>query len=416
MKRIVLLLIVFVTFFSGCGFEKVNEKVDIKYHYTAPWNKDFFDKLYKDIKIEENLDEIKGGIIPHHLLAGYLDASFFENLKQQNPSTIVILGPNHFYKGRGKIISSEYYWHTPYGDLATNNEIIDNLQNKKIVSIEESVINDEHSIYSILPFIKKSLPESQVLPFIFKGDINEEQMDNFVSSLLEVVPFDTVFVSSIDFSHYQTWSVANFHDELSIDVIKSFDFASLNKLEIDSVPSLYILLKIMEKNKTQKMVLEKHDNSAQMIGDMSADNITSYYSPYFAKGEKTEKSLTSFLLLGDKELSDDLAGEERRFLYGFDFLLAEDNSVKSEEIDYLYNNKFVFDYFDESSKVKKDFALGVILYKDKSIKFYLFPYGYKDKETVRMEYKEAQNFATDLFAKNKVKDYNIEEFSFVIKE
>ncbi|OGH86762.1 MAG: AmmeMemoRadiSam system protein B [Candidatus Magasanikbacteria bacterium RIFOXYC12_FULL_33_11] len=425
MKKTFTFLFLIIFLLPGCSLQsnvenevKVVEE-SISYHYTAPWDKDFFDRFYQDLKLEKNLPMIKGGIVPHHLLAGYLDSSFFENLKEQNPSTIVVFGPNHFYKGYGKIISSEYDWHTPYGDLSTNRGIVANLKTKGLVSIEEDVINDEHSIYGILPFVKKSLPDSKVLPFIFKGDIGEEKMDEFINNLIEILPSDTVFVSSIDFSHYQTWNVSNFHDELSIDVIKSFDFASLEKLEIDSVPSLYTLMKIMEKYKTQKVVLEKHDNSAQIVGDKSADNITSYYSPYFSKGEKTEKSLTSFLMFGNKELSveelnilkKNLSGNEDRFLYGFDFLLPEEEA--SEEIADVYSNKFIVDSFSELNKDKNRFALGGVLYKDKTIKFYLFPFTYEDNNATRMDYTQAQNFVKDLFAKNNIKDYNIDEFSFV---
>jgi len=428
MKKTFTLLFLIVFLLPGCSLQsnfenevKVVEE-SVSYHYTAPWNKDFFDRFYQDLKLEKDLPIIKGGIVPHHLLAGYLDASFFENLKKQNPSTIVVLGPNHFYKGYSKIISSEYDWHTPYGDLTTNRGMIANLATKRIINIEEDVINDEHSIYGILPFIKKSLPDAQVLPFIFKGDITKKQMDNFVEGLLAVVPSDTVFVSSIDFSHYQTLNVANFHDELSIDVIKSFDFANLDKLEIDSVPSLYILLKIMEKYKTQKVVLEKHDNSAKMIGDSSADNTTSYYSPYFSKGEKTEKNLTSFMLLGNADMSEeevislrrDLAGNEDRFLFGFDYLWPEKDEIPDEIVEVVEGND-IFDYFAKSDKEKINFAIGGILYKDGSSKFYVFPFVFEDDKAVRLEYVDAQNFVKDLFAKNNIKDYNIDEFSFVIQ-
>jgi AmmeMemoRadiSam system protein B len=428
MKKVFILAFFVCFLLSGCSIQSNVAESEIKivkenifYHYTAPWDKDFFDKFYKNLKIEEDLPIVKGGIVPHHLLAGYLDASFFENLKKQNPSTVVILGPNHFYRGIGKIISSEYDWHTPYGDLSTNRDIIEVLKNKKIVSTEEDVINDEHSIYGILPFVKKSLPDIQVLPFVFKGDIGEDKMNDFVNILLEVVPDDTVFVSSIDFSHYQTWNVANFHDEVSVDVIKSFDFDSLHKLEIDSVPSLYTLLKIMEKYKTQKIVLEKHDNSAGIIGNISVDNITSYYSPYFSQGSKQEKNITSFLMLENKEmakerlnsLKKDLAGEENRFLYGFDFLFSAD--AIPEKLKDVYDNKFVVDSFFEQDKTKNNFAIGGILYKDKTMKFYLFPFFYEGDKAERMAFLQAQNFVKELFAKNSIKDYNIDEFSFLIK-
>ena len=107
-------------------------------------------------------------------------------------------------------------------------------------------------------------------------------------------------------------------------MIKNFDFARLDNLEIDSTPSLYVLLKLMEKFSAQKPVYEMYDNPGQ----------TSHYSVWFGDGEKSESKSASILFFGDmmldrnvavriKEHGADwlfsaLAGEENRFFYGMD--------------------------------------------------------------------------------------------------
>ena len=233
---------------------QVQSIVEKKYQYSAPWDKDLYDNFYKRIDSKSAISkDIKGAIIPHHLLAGHIDAAFFEAIKKQNPSNVVLFSPNHFSRGTKDIISTKLDWKTIYGKVETNSEIIKKLNEKNIVEINEEAIKEEHGVYGLIPFVARSLPNTRVLVFGFNNNISKESQELFLEELLNLLPDDTVFVSSIDFSHYQNNQIANFHDELSINVIKNFDYDRLSKLEIDSVPSLFALLKEMEKYKPQEV-------------------------------------------------------------------------------------------------------------------------------------------------------------------
>ena len=334
-----------ILFVSGNGVSLVGagDFVSVKnttkeYQYAAPWDKDMYESFYSRSRRVNLSGKIQGGIVPHHLLAGHLPAAFFEAISKQSPRTIVLISPNHFAQGSGNIISTSRDWETPFGRVRTDRNILRRLEKIGVVQINEESIKEEHGVYGLVPFIKKSLPNAKLLTFIIKNNTSIQELDGLVENLLNILPEDTVFVSSIDFSHYMTPVVADFHDELAMNVIRTFDFERLSKLEIDSVPSLYTLLKLMEGKGSKKIIHEEHTNSAQLAGNLGANNITSYYSPYFVAGESESDSAVSILHFGDMMLGrsvkeridengydylfEELAGEEGRFFSGTDIVGA----------------------------------------------------------------------------------------------
>ena len=190
-----------------------------------------------------------------------------------------------------------------------------------LVTVDEEVMSEEHSIYSLMPFIRKSLPDAWVLPFIFRDDASSSTLDQFVAELSRILPDDAVIVASIDFSHYQTSPVADFHDELAKSVIRSFDYDRLSALETDSTPSLHAFLKLMEARGAESIAYEIHSNAAKLTGDAGATNITSYYSPYFVAGERDTSDAVSVLNFGDIMIDRNV--KKQIDTYGTDYLLRK---------------------------------------------------------------------------------------------
>ncbi|OGH71381.1 MAG: AmmeMemoRadiSam system protein B [Candidatus Magasanikbacteria bacterium RIFCSPLOWO2_01_FULL_43_20b] len=323
------LILLFIAGCSSASFvykntSQVIDEENKQYQYSAPWDKKMFESFYQSRKDVGEVGEVKGAIIPHHLLSGYMPATLFDYLKKQNPSTIVLVGPNHFGRGYSNIITSDRDWKTPFGIIKTDHNLISVISGRQLVGVDESTMKEEHSIYPLVSFIAKSLPDAKVVPIILKNNTKNQEMDELVRVLEKELPKDAVVISSIDFSHYQPAPVSAFHDELSEAVIKNFDFSRLSKLEIDSIPSLYVLLRLMEKFGAQKPVYEMYDNPGQ----------TSHYSVWFGNGDRSENKTASVLFFGDmmldrnvtervKENDGDwlfsaLAGEENRFFSGMD--------------------------------------------------------------------------------------------------
>ncbi len=344
-------LVLSFIFLAGCGQQEFSSsplsaarqifepKKQVEYQYAAPWDTQLYDRAVDNARaVPDTLPKIKGGIVPHHLLAGTIDAEFFKTIAKQKPSVVVIIGPNHFSRGTAPIITTNRDWQTPYGVVETHHGLVQNLQDWGLVEVDEAVMKEEHSVYGLIPFISKLLPHTRVLSLIVKNTTSTSTLNALVEELDHELPQDAVIVASIDFSHYQTTSVSKFHDELSMSVIRNFDYDRLSKLEIDSIPSLYTLLKLMEAYGTEQIAHEIHSDAGTLTGNPMGLNVTSYYSPYFTEGKRESKKVASILFFGDimidrnvKKLIDvngtdylleKLAGEEGRFFSGMDIVHA----------------------------------------------------------------------------------------------
>ena len=309
------------------------------YQYAAPWDKEMFDGFYTLTKAVPDIGPVKGGIVPHHLVSGYMPATFFNYLSKQKPSLVVLIGPNHQNAGQMPVLTSLRDWQTPYGVLPTDQKLAENLLTTGLAGIDEGVMKSEHSIASLVSFIKKSLPETKILPIILKYKTPTSTLNELLENLKKNLPPDAVIVGSVDFSHYMTLPVANFHDELTIQAIKNFDYQRIDKLEIDSAPSLYCVLKLMDFYGDKKVGFDLHDNSATQLRQLDLAETTSHYLPMFIPGDKEPAKISSLLFFGDMMLERNvknsfdknggpdylfsaLAGGENRFFEGMDAVHA----------------------------------------------------------------------------------------------
>jgi len=310
------------------------------YYLAEPFDLQIYEKFYQSAPtVPENLGDIKGGIVPHHLLAGHLPTVFFNNLKKQNPPLIVLLGPDHYNVGNGKVLVGDLSFKTPYGILQTDKNIVADLQNKNLAqTTNKENWGKEQSMSALVSFIKKSLPDTKIVPIIFSYTVVSSSLDSLSDYLINNLPNNAIVVGSVDFSHYMTWPVANFHDEFTKQVIKNLDYTRANKLEIDSWGSVYVLTKYLSTKNYSKVVYELSSNSAQLMGIPWTKETTSHYSPYFVVGTAEKEKVGSLLVFGDMMLDrnvkkkidqngqdylfQNLAGQENRFFMGMDLITA----------------------------------------------------------------------------------------------
>lgn len=268
-------------------------------HVSKPFDPSFYDQAYqlaltykKDIPAQ-----VMGGIIPHHLLVSPLIAAFFEELPKQKIKTVILIGPNHYNLDDPHITVSRGVWKTVYGDLNPNNELINKLEENKVVVVNEKTFGTEHSIYGITTFIKRSLPNVTIVPIIFKSYTSKEECNKLAEIINQNIDDETIVVASVDFSHYLSSTQADVYDQQSLEAIQSFNidkvFSFNNTKNFDSPPSLYTLLKVMQfRNSTTPVVLQ-HTNSAKYTNGPGLKQTTSYFTMYFAKSEFSKPSTLS---------------------------------------------------------------------------------------------------------------------------
>lgn len=303
------------------------------FHYAYFQNKEFYGDLEKIESEGEKGEKISGGIVSHHFFIAPKIASLFAKMRNQKIETVVILGPNHFGAGDGDILISKYPYNTPWGVLEPDEEIIAELLKEKIINNDEFPFEKEHSISSLVGFIKYFSPEAKIVPIILKKNVSSQKAELLAEKLAEILGENSVVLASVDFSHHLNRIAAQFHDEASVSVIENFDYERIYNLEIDSPPSIYTLLKYLEKRGNQKMIYE-NINSADFSDDFDSEDVTSYLFAYFVKGESKKETELSLLNFGDTMLGrgveeiirngedpfEEIRGVEGNFLKGVDFI------------------------------------------------------------------------------------------------
>lgn len=298
-RLIIILLCLFLIagFLTGYFFAKsISVKDDINdennFHYLPITQSDYYDGFFDaNVDCQDNYDEpIKGLLVNHHLLAGKFIAQALCQVATDKKITIVLLSPNHFAHGDGHIISSAFAWQTPYGILRPDQPLIAGLSRSKITRVDETPFEFEHGIYNLIPFIKKTMPNAEIVPIIVKDAVSREEQGNLISFLHDNLPADSLLIASLDFSHYLTSAEANKADEQTLKIISELNIDGIKNLNpesrpdnVDSKAVLEIFLSVMKQRQAVDFKLTAHSNSAQLIGDLDLPETTSYIVGLFLK-------------------------------------------------------------------------------------------------------------------------------------
>ncbi len=236
--------------------------------------------------------KVRGGIIPHHLVASPLISGFFQGIQTQPVDTIILLSPNHHGIGPHDIVTSERGWSTIFGNLDVNKDTVKQLQKNGLVQVYEEVFDTEHGIYGITPFIKQAFPTATIVPLVVRGGITKDTAYALAEEIAALSDESTLVLVSSDFSHYLPSEEADSHDKNTIAALTVFDTGAVwafdDTTDSDSPHSLYILLRVMEKLDATHMDLIANTNSAKITGHPEEQRTTSYVTAYFTK--KTAKT------------------------------------------------------------------------------------------------------------------------------
>lgn len=225
---------------------------------------------------------VAGGIIPHHLLADFAIEQFFAWEKTFSPETVVIIGPNHFEKGE-MVLSTKVMWPTEKGIVEPETEIIKKLSENGLAILNEKILLEEHSINTIMPFIKTYFPKARVVPIIFRKNVGLTTLQILTDELLKNIHKKTIFIASVDFSHYLNSEESDKKDAESLSAMKNFDYSKLMSFEsdhLDSPAAVVALLLLMQKNGYKDFEVLFHSNSGEILKNSSSP-VTSYFTILF---------------------------------------------------------------------------------------------------------------------------------------
>lgn len=233
---------------------------------------------------------IAGGILPHHLLAGNMIAEFFETLSENPPETLVVIGPNHKRTGIGGLHTSTLDWGTSFGVVETDQDLTQRLVTEYNALQNDSLMENEHSVSSLVPYVSYYLPGTKLAPILLHGNYPAEDSLKLGSFLAQTVKSDPgiAVIASIDFSHYLDTDSAGKMDEITLEAIRSRDLNSISRMgndNLDSPASLITFLGAMDQIGAAGPEVTAHDNSYGITGG-GADYTTSYFTMFFRKPDR----------------------------------------------------------------------------------------------------------------------------------
>ena len=258
--------------------QKIESKSEAKIHSAYSQIVELYGNL--NVEPQSGPDQKIGGISSHHFFVTNKIASFMAGLKSIDPATIVILGPNHFGAGSQDILISGYDYETPWGTLENDKNIGSRLINSGSAFNEEEPFEREHSISTLVGFIKYYLPQTKIVPIIFKLNTPQVKADKLADELIKNLDDDSFVLASVDFSHHVNRQTAIDQDKESIKAIENFDLEKIYSLKLDSPASIYVLLKYLEA-KDAKQIEYKNTNAADLLGNPDYKDVTSYVFAYF---------------------------------------------------------------------------------------------------------------------------------------
>lgn len=250
-------------------------------------------------------------IVPHHLMAEKAIDETFSVVAKEDASMriyrVILLSPNHFNRGRGWLASTKREWKTNAGIVRADDEAIDLLGSE--VFVRDDVLDLEHGVYNIVPFVAKYFPQARVVPIAIRDGTPRRVMEALTEKLSGKKE-NTLVILSADFSHYLDKNLSLFHDEKALQTIRNFSYDDAGSLDIDCPTGLYAVMRYAQQEEGKNFHLVRRSSSSTIIGENKIGEETSHIAGYFSKKDDGVKrgNAAFFLFAGDGMLDRDVRG------------------------------------------------------------------------------------------------------------
>jgi AmmeMemoRadiSam system protein B/AmmeMemoRadiSam system protein A len=259
------------------------------------------DRFLKEVNPSSIKGEIFGLILPH---AGYIysgrTASFGYKLIKDKPyTTIIIIGPSHYYGFKGISIYPEGKFRIPLGDIEIDKEFTKKILFKdRYIIFEPKAFEKEHSVEVQLPFLRRVLGDFKIVPVVM-GEMDLEILKRFVLILKEAVGErkDILVIASSDMYHGYDYQLCSLIDNLTLNYLKNMDVEGLHKAILEGKAQLcgawpvLTLLMLAKELGHQKLEVLNYTNSAEVTGNKTKGFWTVGYSSCVIDNEKMEADM-----------------------------------------------------------------------------------------------------------------------------
>ncbi len=241
-------------------------------------------------KIYSKEEAVKAVVVPHHLVASESIALGIKALASSTHKKIIVISPDHYNLCPKLLCTTKGSYKTFFGDIIISDKDAVQLEKSSDLIAYSNLFKEEHGIYSIIPFIKYYIPESQIIPIaISQQGLGTEQNRSEALKILKslLVQKDVALVISSDFSHYLPLSESNRMDTKTQNSFCSGNSQEILNLQNPSQSDCPLCLWILEQEAKElgfwNPHLMTHTNSAELLGDLSAKETTSHFTLTFSK-------------------------------------------------------------------------------------------------------------------------------------
>lgn len=175
-------------------------------------------------------------VSPHFLPVMSMTAKLLNTVAAQgSPDVIILVGPNHSGEGLPYLLTSSG-WDTPFGVAETDRDAIEavlripRLQGR--VGIDTDRMEKDHSLSTLIPFIKHYLPDTAVVPILLGagGELADlEALAEFVYGLSR--DKNVFLLVSADFSHYLNINETPARDTQTKTLLETGDIRGVFRLD-----------------------------------------------------------------------------------------------------------------------------------------------------------------------------------------
>lgn len=251
----------------------------------------------KDYQIKK----VRALLVPHASLyfSGQIAAEAFKEVSP-NFKRVFLIASNHNNKARfsGVSIPRVTHYSIPNYRIPVSKIILDLFKEKLFSTHAEA--HTMHMLEVELPFLQHiknwpKTPDYTIIPMIL-GRMNNHMTEQLAEQLKRYATPDTLFIFSVDLSHYHPYQTALKYDWNSIDAVMAQDKNKTKKLVTDGNQVLTTMVKLAQKMGWDSTFLD-YKNSGDVSGKKNAVvgyAAIAYHEP-FSLTQEEQKDILRFV-------------------------------------------------------------------------------------------------------------------------
>ena len=221
---------------------------------------------YKAVK--HSFKNILGIMVPHYTDWSYpMTIDCFKivrnSKKNQNISikNIIMIGPNHYHIGKKGIYTTHRGFDTVFGKVETNKSLVDIIVKNNLAEINDKYSYEEYSIRDLMAYVKYFFPDTQVVPLIISNKHFQSKHISLLSRrIFSLVNDNTIFLLSVDMSHYLDIPSTIKEDNKTIKNILTFNYKGIQQCRTELRKGLSAVLMGLKKQKARAHLIEQSNS------------------------------------------------------------------------------------------------------------------------------------------------------------